>query len=534
MRGRGRELEEIKSFAQGSEGYRWLVGDAYTGKTALLAAAIAALPEEVDVVSYFLSRREGDADSNRFVTAVVLQLAALLEVDVSVPDAHHFRSLWERAVNRLDATDRHLLLVVDGLDEDLWPVGSPSVGRLLPDRVGRNAHVLVSSRPNPELPDDLKAGHPLLDLSPTNLQAFKGAAEQAEQARQEIEDLKKRDEGLGTDLLAVLTAAAGPLAVADLAMLTSDGRGPTASHERRVDRLVTKDTARSLEPVGDELSLRYQFAHASLLEYANTDKQLSHPSYWERICRWAEGWANAGWPSGDTPADSAPGYLLDAYPSAVADRKELNRLAELVSDIGWVDTAVARIGVYTVLASLRMAAQTTSGRDCVVSMLQMLEQQAHQLRRPAVANQIGHAATALAWRALQLGLNDRLVAAVSERHRTLPGPQVIPVATTERANPRLVSELGHHGGAVLALAASGEGLVVSGGEDWAVRLWDPAGDRGRHLGRRHGRVAAVAVSGEGLVVAGGDDGAVVLGTPAPRATPGASWAATTAGCGRSR
>ena len=69
LRGRKRELSEIAAFATSSQGYRWLVGGAWTGKTALVAAAVAALPDEVDVVSYFLSRREADADSNRFLGA---------------------------------------------------------------------------------------------------------------------------------------------------------------------------------------------------------------------------------------------------------------------------------------------------------------------------------------------------------------------------------------------------------------------------------------------------------------------------------
>jgi WD40 repeat protein len=45
----------------------------------------------------------------------------------------------------------------------------------------------------------------------------------------------------------------------------------------------------------------------------------------------------------------------------------------------------------------------------------------------------------------------------------------------------------------------GEGLIVSGGDDGAVRLWDPRtpGDPGRELGRHDRAVPAVAVTGEG-------------------------------------
>ena len=91
-----------------------------------------ALPDECDVVCYFLSRREADADSSRFLAAVVPQLAYLLEEDPPAADLHQFRALWQRAAERAGAEDRHLLLVVDGLDEDLRPPGLPSVAALLP------------------------------------------------------------------------------------------------------------------------------------------------------------------------------------------------------------------------------------------------------------------------------------------------------------------------------------------------------------------------------------------------------------------
>src|SRR2546426_830067 len=58
--GREKELAEIASFATSATGYRWLVGGAYAGKTALLFEAVmvglpAEVDAEVDVVSYFLS-----------------------------------------------------------------------------------------------------------------------------------------------------------------------------------------------------------------------------------------------------------------------------------------------------------------------------------------------------------------------------------------------------------------------------------------------------------------------------------------------
>lgn len=109
LRGRARELSEIAVFATSSEGCRWLVGGPWTGKTALLATAIAALPDEVDVVSFFLSLREKFADSNSFLAKVVPQLAYLIDDDPPVADVDQFRDLWERACTAVAHADRHLL-----------------------------------------------------------------------------------------------------------------------------------------------------------------------------------------------------------------------------------------------------------------------------------------------------------------------------------------------------------------------------------------------------------------------------------------
>ena len=138
--------------------------------------------------------------------------------------------MWEQAADRAAQSGRHLLLVVDGLDEDLHPPGSPSVASLLPTLAGAHAHVLVTSRPHPDLPDDVPDGHPLR-VTPVQLDPFKGAQELADLAKKEIDDLTHGDDtDLAVDVLGLLTAAAGPLSLSDLVALRSDGQGaPTAA-----------------------------------------------------------------------------------------------------------------------------------------------------------------------------------------------------------------------------------------------------------------------------------------------------------------
>jgi hypothetical protein len=111
--------------------HAWLVGGPWAGKTALLAEAVHALPPEVDCVAYFLTRPTGDADRERFLAAVVPQLAWLLGEDPpSALDEHVFRQLWEQAGRRAADAGRQLLLFVDGLDEDLRPGGHSVAGWL--------------------------------------------------------------------------------------------------------------------------------------------------------------------------------------------------------------------------------------------------------------------------------------------------------------------------------------------------------------------------------------------------------------------
>ena len=89
--------------------------------------------------------------------------------------------------------------------------------------------------------------------------------------------------------------------------------------------------ARSLERVGPTGEKRYEFAHASLLEYAQTVPDLCDPEYRQRIHRWADQWRDAGWPSVGTPQ-----YLLHTYLATLAhEPNEQHRLAQLAGDVGW-------------------------------------------------------------------------------------------------------------------------------------------------------------------------------------------------------
>jgi WD40 repeat protein len=509
---REQELADIVAFATGGAGYRWLVGGAYAGKTALLYEVVTAgLPDQVDVVSYFLSRRASDADSSRFLAAVVPQLAYLCEVDPPAADRDQFYALWGQAAERAAETGRPLLLVVDGLDEDIRPTGLPSVASLLPTLVEGQLHVLVTSRPHPELPIDVPEGHPLkLPHIRVDLMPFEGAYSLADRARQEIYNLTHgADSDAAVDVLGLLTAAAGPLSVRDLAFLANDLAPPSAAHSRRVRRLVTEQAARSLEPVGPPEHTRYQFAHLSLLEYTQTTEELCDPEYRNRIHRWAKRWRDCGWPTSPDITESTPQYLLDTYPGKLAS--EPSRLAALVSDAGWVDAAIQAIGVDRVLADVRRATLADPSEPAIGAMLATISGQAHYLRPSSPVNQPGYVLRQLCLQAAELG-EDRLASDIRARLRSQSDPGPIPIWTTRRASRSLSAELGRHDASVDAVAVLPDGRVVSGGRDGHVLVWDLSRPETGpiELGRHNGSVAAVAVLPDGRVVSGGDDKRVLL------------------------
>jgi WD40 repeat protein len=509
--GRQHELDAIQSFSLGDDGYRWLVGEAWAGKTSLLAEAVLTLPEDIDVFCYFLSRREADADSSGFLAAVVPQMAYLLNEDVSTAELAQFRALWHRAIERAGTESRHVILVVDGLDEDLRPPGLPSVAALLPATAGGRAHVLVSSRPHPELPADIAVGHPLRSVRPVLVQTFAGARELEVLARQEIDDLLRRDDdGLAADVFGLMAAAAGPLAVRDLAAMNVDFP-PSAALTRRIRGLVSTSAARSLQPVGPVGGDRYQFAHESLLAHAQASDELNDPSFRRRIHQWAEEWQAAGWPTPAGGEEGTPQYLLDNYPSTLT--LEHQRLAHLVCDIGWVAAAIASVGADRVLADLHRAVAANPANPAVSTVLTTVTGQAHNLRPPRPLDQPGYVLRQLWMQAAELS-EEELADDIRRSLQSLSSVCLVPEWTTRRASRALSSELGRHRGKgwVQTVAVLADEKVVSGGDDARLLVWDltDPGASPIELGRHDEAVRVVAGLAGERVVSGGADGRILL------------------------
>ena len=501
---RQQELAEIAAFATSGDGYRWIVGQAWAGKTALAGEAmITAMPPNVDIVAYFLSRRQSDANSSHFLAVVIPQLAFLLNEDPPAPDWHTFLRLWEEALEAARGRDHHLLLIVDGLDEDLHPPGVPSVAALLPTAVGERGHVLVTSRPYPELPIDVPSRHPLRQAQPVRLRATEAAEEQRLLAMQEIADLSMEASDLAIRVLGMMAAAAGPLAADDLIALM-----PSISVRSLHQFLKGSRTVQRVGPVGAE---GYQFAHETLLQTCQQWDDLDVDACQQEIHTWAGRWRDAGWPTQAGENGTTPRYLLDVYPSTLSDQRD--HLCALAADVGWIAAALQTVGVDRVLADLASAHSAVPTDKGVSAMLSVLRAQAPYLRSPQPVEQPGYVLRQLCLQAAEL-VYIQLVADIGTKlHVQAPlGP--IPQWTTHRASRALSLELGGHGGRVRAVAVLPGGQVVSGGDDGRVRVWDPAAVASPlELVGHHGIVRAVAALPDGRVVSGGDDRRVLLWDP---------------------
>ena len=180
---RAAELSKLISFARShsADSYLWWQARPWAGKSALTARLVLEAPGDLQVVSFFIaSQFQGQADSFSFMRSMVEQLSSLLNRPVDLPDSPlgwkpAFEDLLDDFAAQLRPQDKSLLLVVDGLDEDLGAhalSGMPSIASLLPHRVDGSYKVFITSRLHPGLPGDVPASHPVrhcnrLDFAPS-------------------------------------------------------------------------------------------------------------------------------------------------------------------------------------------------------------------------------------------------------------------------------------------------------------------------------------------------------------------------------
>jgi hypothetical protein len=329
------EVRDLVSFCSGTERYRWVQGPPWAGKTALAAWFAGHPPRGVVPVWFFLTAGQASQSySDAYTAALIDQLAAVAgrePAGTGSPTARdgERRLLLRQAAERVAQDGKTLLLVVDGLDEDqsLMPGGSgTSIASLLPERLPSNVRVLITSRTNPGLPPDVRGEHPLRHCRVTSLSATEAARHTEHEAKFDLRRALTGDR-LQRDLVGLLTAARGTLALDDLRELTGETayelRNRLGSAFGRVLRLRGGDYGGTMPYAPGR---GYLFAHETLLTAAQNELGPDVDAYRERLHVWADSYARRGWPE-DTPA-----YLLQPYGRLLASFRDACRATALATD----------------------------------------------------------------------------------------------------------------------------------------------------------------------------------------------------------
>jgi len=334
--GRDEDLAEWAEFCASSGTYAWWQAGPWAGKTALASWFVTHPPAGVDIVSFFITGRlAGQADSDAFLDAMIEQLTALAPVGEG-PAAVAARvgtwlNLLESAAAQAEERARRLVVVVDGLDEDdagATPAkGRPSIASLLPRCPPSVVRFIVTSRPDPGLPDDVPSGHPLRTCIPYPLPVSWVAEDVALRAKQELRDLLTGDQ-TGVDVVGYIAGSGGGLTRSDLEVLTGAPPLKLDPILRGVfgRSLQTRASADSRDAGADPATRVYLFAHETLRVTAAEQLGAELARYRQRIHDWIGSYASGSWP------DTTPGYAIRGYPGLLTATIDATKLSALARD----------------------------------------------------------------------------------------------------------------------------------------------------------------------------------------------------------
>jgi hypothetical protein len=313
---RDAELAELAAWCvDGDESFVWWQASARAGKSALMAWFVLHPPPGVWVVSFFVTARLAtQADSAAFTDGLLDQLAAIVGEQpppLTSPTQRDWlrRRLLSEAVAKAAAAGCQLVLLVDGLDEDcgsLPGMGLSSIAALLPKRPDGLA-VIVAGRPDPPIPADVDHDHPLRTCRVRWLSDSPHARRVTEFAEQELAEVlavdSDRHDGLGFQVLGLVTASGGGLDRDDLHVLTGQ---PAYQIDRLLRGVFGRTVAGRIDHrVGERVFL---FTHETLREQAvESIGRQSLAEFQERLHTWADGYLHRKWPA------ETPRYLIRGY-----------------------------------------------------------------------------------------------------------------------------------------------------------------------------------------------------------------------------
>ncbi|MEV6828014.1 hypothetical protein [Amycolatopsis sp. NPDC051102] len=328
------ELAELAKFCTApdpSPQYVWWRAEAWSGKTALISWFVLNPPSNVRLVPFFITARYAGSDTrDDFLNVVNPQLAAILGIDAPKGDGpSEFRGLLSEAAKLCTGRGEHLVLVVDGLDEDRGTGqagGARSIAALLPRNPVDGLRIIVTGRPNPGIPSVLPDDHPLHDPKIVRELAPSPAAEAARHAMEaDLDRLLTPTAAPGRDVLGLLVAARGGLSRQDLVELTGE--------EAQIQKIMDSVQGRAFSRRRAHWHPRsapevYLLGHEGL--QAEATRRLGEPAiraYRRKITEWAEGYWERGWPA------HTPQFLLQGYPRLLQEDGDFGRMVRCVTDL---------------------------------------------------------------------------------------------------------------------------------------------------------------------------------------------------------
>jgi hypothetical protein len=335
--GRDDELADWAEFCAGADAYTWWQAGPWAGKSALASWFVLHPPAGVEVVSFFVTGRlSGQADSDAFLNAMIEQLTSLYPAGGSTPAVGGARSgvWWEllaSAAVEAGGRGRRLIVIVDGLDEDeagATPArGRPSIASLLPCHPPAGVRFIVTSRPDPDLPDDLPSDHPLRICHPHRLPVSRVAKDIELRAKQELRDLLAGDQ-VAIDVVGYIAGSGGGLNRGDLSALIGAPPHKLDSVLRGVfgRSLYTRASTDPRNPQADPAMRVYLFAHETLRVTAEEQLGGELACYRQEVHEWIDTYAVRGWPG------TTPGYATRGYPRLLAATADVTRLSALARD----------------------------------------------------------------------------------------------------------------------------------------------------------------------------------------------------------
>ena len=391
--GRQQEWAELVEFCAGEICCAWWQAEPWAGKTALASWLATHPPVGVEVASFFITARlAGQSTADAYVTAILEQLAALVGV---IPPAiagtpgrrGAYRNLLAQAAQAVTRRGRRLLLVVDGLDEDIGSADG-SIAALLPADPTPGMRVLVTSRDHPGLPADLPSGHWLRTITPRLLDASPYAQDIKARAIDELTWQLGHGSPLHRDILGLITASGGGLTLTDLTELTGHPR-------YEVEAALSSPLARSLRTRSGVRDRVYLFGHETLRDRAENTLADVLDGYRCQLHTWAETYRDRGWP------EATPGYIMRGYFRLLEATGDIPRMVALATDPGRRDRLFLAIGSDAAALAEITTTQTRILQSPAPNLTALATLAAHRylltkrdantpIRLPAVWARLGH------------------------------------------------------------------------------------------------------------------------------------------------